>query len=392
MVGAIAATTASSSRLASGSIFQTKRMKARPISWAAMRPLRSARSFSLKAWAEGHHDPHPWDDLWRAIAVEHPVRDEWWNERTLVPLLDRVQVPAYVGCDWANGPLHLPGSLDLINALPNSPHVQVAMLGDLGISWPWETMHVEALAWHDHWLKGRDTGILDGPSFRYQLRKGESDGWHTADAWPVPGVAHRELALRTDGTLSTDGPARTDEGASGQRSFMTLGAGLNRARASEADPPSSLTWQTEPFTGDLDVLGNIELRLDATASAADTAWIFTLQDVAADDATTDVTAGFLRASLRAVDETASEPGAPSLPCTSAEAVPINEPVSYRIPIIGTGYRFAAGHRLRLILTSDDQDPKFPAEMSFRHASVGTSSLNRIATGSRLLLPVTAEIL
>jgi uncharacterized protein len=337
----------------------------------------------LKALLKLHHDPHPWDDLWRAVAVEHPVRDEWWDERTLVPLLDRVQVPAYVGCDWANGPLHLPGSLDLINALPNSPHVQVAMLGDLGISWPWETMHVEALAWHDHWLKGRDTGILDGPSFRYQLRNGEADGWHTADAWPVPGVAHRELALRTDGTLSTD------EGASGQRCFMTLGAGLNRARASEADPPSSLTWQTKPFTGDLDVLGNIELRLDATASAADTAWIITLQDVAADDTTTDVTAGFLRASLRAVDETASEPGAPSLPCSSAEAVPINEPVSYRIPIIGTGYRFAAGHRLRLILTSDDQDPKFPAEMSFRHASVGTSSLNRIASSSRLLLPVTA---
>lgn len=86
----------------------------------------------LKALLKLHHDPHPWDDLWRAIAVEHPVRDEWWDERTLVPLLDRVHVPAHVGCDWANGPLHLPGSLDLINALPNSPYVQVAMLGDLG--------------------------------------------------------------------------------------------------------------------------------------------------------------------------------------------------------------------------------------------------------------------
>jgi predicted acyl esterase len=29
----------------------------------------------------------------------------------------------------------------------------------------------------------------------------------------------------------------TDEEASGQRTYMTLGAGLNRARASEADPP-----------------------------------------------------------------------------------------------------------------------------------------------------------
>jgi hypothetical protein len=71
---------------------------------------------SVKALLKLHHDPHPWDDLWRAIAVEHPVRDECWDERTLVPLFDRVHVPAYVGCDWTDGPLHLPGSLDLINA------------------------------------------------------------------------------------------------------------------------------------------------------------------------------------------------------------------------------------------------------------------------------------
>jgi hypothetical protein len=54
-------------------------------------------------------------------------------------------------------------------------------------------------------------------------------------------------------------------------------------------------------------------------------------------------------------------------------VPINEPVSYRIPVIGNGYRVAAGHGLRLVLTGDDQDPAFPAMMMFRHASVGTSS-------------------
>jgi hypothetical protein len=39
------------------------------------------------------------------------------------------------------------------------------------------------------------------------------------------------------------------------------------------------------------------------------------------------------------------------------------------------------------LTSDDQDPSTPAIMNFRHASVGTSSLNTIRSSSRLLLPV-----
>jgi predicted acyl esterase len=66
-------------------------------------------------------------------------------------------------------------------------------------------------------------------------------------------------------------------------------------------------------------------------------------------------------------------------------VPVNEPVRYRLPLVGTAWRFRAGHRIRLILTSDDQDEKFPAMMMFRHASIGTSSLNRIASSSRLIL-------
>lgn len=146
------------------------------------------------------------------------------------------------------------------------------------------------------------------------LRKGETGGWKTAEAWPVPGVGHQELALRADGILGTD------EGEPGECTYMSLGAGLNRAQASEVDPPAQPAWTTEPFSTDLDVLGYLELRLNATASAADTAWIVTLQDIAPDSSATDVTAGYLRASQRAVDEAASEPGQPSLPNRSAEAV------------------------------------------------------------------------
>ena len=39
------------------------------------------------------HDPHPWDDLWLAVVVKHPVRDEWWDERDLTPLLERHRHP-----------------------------------------------------------------------------------------------------------------------------------------------------------------------------------------------------------------------------------------------------------------------------------------------------------
>ncbi len=43
------------------------------------------------------HDPHPWDELWLDIAVKHPTRDEWWDERDLTPLLKNIDVPGVPG-------------------------------------------------------------------------------------------------------------------------------------------------------------------------------------------------------------------------------------------------------------------------------------------------------
>jgi predicted acyl esterase len=333
----------------------------------------------LKMVLKLHHDPHPWDDLWRAIVVEHPLRDAWWDDRDLTPLLERVEVPVYLGCDWDNVPLHLPSTFRAFNKLTNSKHVRCVMLGEHGLAWPWESLHVEALAWFDHWLKGQDTGILDGPRFRYVVP--EAEGWRATDTWPLPDTTQRALALRADGVLGDE------EGDRGARSLMTLGVGSKRPRASEADPLDTLLWDSAPLAQDIDIVGDIELVLDASSTAVDTAWFAFLQDVDAEGKVTAVTAGYLRASLRAVDETASRPGAPSLPCRTQQAVPIGETVRYRIPLAANARRFKAGHRIRLFIASDDQDEKVPAMLTFRHASVGTSSLNTIMSSSRLLLPI-----
>ena len=324
------------------------------------------------------HDPHPWDQLWLNAAVKHPLRDEWWDERDLTPLLDRIDIPVYLGCDWENVPLHLPSTFLAWKALADNPNVRMGMLDRYGLTWPWESLHTEALAWFDHWLKGRDTGIVDGDPVRYALPG--SDEWHSAESWPPRGT-HRELALRADGTLADD------EGEPGAREYMVLGAGLNRANPSPIDPPSTLMWTSDPLEEALDMVGDIELRLVAAATASDTAWIAMLQDVSPDETVTDITAGWLRASLREVDEAASFSGGPVLPCRRAQAVPIGEDVEYRIPLVPNARRFKTGHRIRLILASDDQDPSAPVIMNFRHASVGTSSLNTVRSSSRLLLPV-----
>jgi putative CocE/NonD family hydrolase len=325
------------------------------------------------------HNPHPWDELWQEAVLKHPTRDEWWEQRNLLPLLKEIEIPVYLGCDWENVPLHLPSTFAAWKGLSDNACVRMGLLGKFGLTWPWESMHTEALAWYDHWLKGRDTGITDGPPIRYFLPG--ADEWRTADSWPPSQAPHRELALRADGALGED------EGEPGARQYMVLGPGLGRVKPSEIDPPSLLTWTSGPLGEDLDVVGYIELRLVASATAIDTAWMATLQDVAPGGEATDVTAGWLRASMREVDEAASRPGAPALPCRNAQGVPLGEDVAYRIPLVPNARRFRAGHRIRLILTSDDQDPSAPVIMNFRHASVGTSSLNTVRSSSRLLIPV-----
>jgi predicted acyl esterase len=213
-----------------------------------------------------------------------------------------------------------------------------------------------------------------------------AEEWRTSESWPPAGVVGHPLSLRADGELG-DIELGHDEGASGQRSLMVLGTGLARARPIQTDPPSQLELTSAPLEQALDVVGDIELELQATSTAADTAWIVTLQDVAPDGTVVDVTAGWLRAGLRRVDPELSSVGAPQLPCRDAEAVVPGSLTTYRIPLVTNARRFAAGHRVRLVVASDDQDPKTPAIMGFRHATVGTSSVNTVHSSSRLVLPV-----
>ncbi|RBY78688.1 peptidase S15 [Geodermatophilus sp. TF02-6] len=306
---------------------------------------------------------HPWNDLLRACADEHPTKDAWWDDRDLGPRLSRVDIPVYLGSDWTNVPLHLPGTFDAWDGLVDNPNVRMALLGDHGLPWPWESMHVEALAWFDQWLKGRDTGIMHGPPIRYVVSG--ADGWRTAEHWP-PKSELTEVRLSADATLGYDAGAgcRCYDSATGH-----------------------LTWVSAPLDEDLDVVGHAELALTATTTATDTGWIVLLEDVAPDGTATSITQGWLRAALREVDEQASVPGRPVLPLRDAVPVPPGEPVDYRIPLVATARRFAAGHRIRLTVSSNDAGPDSRPMLGFTHTPVGPAAVNTVHATSRLLLPV-----
>jgi hypothetical protein len=89
--------------------------------------------------------------------------------------------------------MHLPGTFSTWKALAHNPNVRMAMLPDGGATWPWESMHIEALTWFDRYLKDRDTGITDGQ--RDRVLHGRGAGEPARGARPDgPGAGARRQA------------------------------------------------------------------------------------------------------------------------------------------------------------------------------------------------------
>jgi len=66
---------------------------------------------------------------------------------------------------------------------------------------------------------------------RYQLRKGEADGWHTADTWPVPDVALQDLIWR----LRSGVCGRGQPGRSRMTAWLTVVATAQRSAVLRRD-------------------------------------------------------------------------------------------------------------------------------------------------------------
>jgi predicted acyl esterase len=323
------------------------------------------------------YDPEPWDRLFLQAAVEHPLYDAFWAQRDLTERLASVDIPVYLGCDWANVPLHLPGTFAAWRALSHRAPVRLGVLPRGGLLWPWESVHEEALAWFDRYLKERDTGIDEGPPIRYWLAG--ADEYRTADQWPPVGVRWEALQLGADGSLSR-------EGAAGSRQYLFLPVSLPRPRNANPPPlPDRLAWETGPCREVLDLVGPLSLELDAVVTGADVDFIVKLELVRESEVS-ELTQGWLRASHRAIEAARSLPGEPFHPHDRFEAVIPGAPTRYEIGLVPTAQRLLPGDRLRLTLASSDHGI---AMCHFEHMTLGYASLQTILSSSRLRLPVLA---
>jgi predicted acyl esterase len=125
--------------------------------------------------------------------------------------------------------------------------------------------------------------------------------------------------------------------------------------------PSILNYTTAPMSAPVTLGGPIAATIYATATSADTQWVAEIEDVAPDGTARPLTEGALLGSLRATDaaRTWSAPdGLPLLPYhpytrASAQAVTPGAVTRYDVEIFPTLATIAAGHRIRLTLSTAD---------------------------------------
>lgn len=276
---------------------------------------------------------------------------------------ERIRVPTYTGSGWYGYTYktHLNGAQSWFANL--SCPKRLLLTGPAHLERPFHTMHGELLAWYDHWLKGIDTGITREPPVKYWVMG--ANEWRTAHDWPLPQTHWTKLYLTGWERLT---PRPFTPGSVDDRIPPDTFVQMPPTRTARID---RLRYMTAPLAQDTLVAGPIALTLYAAIDQDDTNWIVVLKDVGPDVsvqtaregerrvpeglAERELTRGWLKASLRAVDEQRSKPGRPWHPLTreSQRPVPRGEVVEYRIEIMATANLFRRGHRICLDICAAD---------------------------------------
>ncbi len=321
--------------------------------------------------------------FWPALALRHQRRDDYWRHGSICEDWSAVQCPVLIVGGWADA---------YTNAVPRMlAGLDVPRLGIVG---PWAHLYPqdaspapaidflgEATRWWDHWLRGRDTGMMQEPMLRAYVEdyvrpsttRPAAPGRFVAEAtWPSPAIVPYDYNL-TPGRLMEGAGQGADlsicsplwTGTAGGE-WMGTGVAGEMPADQRFDDGLSLVFDTEILEHDTEILGNpqVELRLASDVTQGQVA--VRLCDVAEDGASLRVSYAVLNLTHR---DGSAEPRA---------MVP-GESVTIRLPLKFCGHRFPAGHRIRLALSTSYWPLIWPA----RDAATLTLS----TAGSRLSLPV-----
>jgi putative CocE/NonD family hydrolase len=273
---------------------------------------------------------------WLISAMEHGSNDEFWAQNNIVDAPEKYKdIPVYLVSGWydswsgnntANfmalspvikGPVYMIMGPWIHGQQAAYAHGQVTFGKHAAITdqWAWRQ------EWYDHWLKGIDNSVGKADPYKTTVRifvMGTGDGgkdnqgrlqhggfWRNEHEWPLARTEYTSFYLRDDGGLSQTKPQQqsstTQFQFNPQNPVPTIGGNISsnndillQGAWNQRGGPhvwnfqqpipitarnDVLVFQSEPLEQDLEVTGEIEVRLFASSSAIDTDFTAKLIDV-----------------------------------------------------------------------------------------------------------------
>jgi putative CocE/NonD family hydrolase len=317
--------------------------------------------------------------LWLAKWLRHQRRDDYWTKGSLCEDYSAIQCPVLAMSGWADGYTNA-----VFRLMQNLQVPRMALIGPWGHLYghegsPGPAMGFlqEAVRWWDHWLKERDTNLMQQPMLRvwmqepmppasaYALRPGH---WIGEPSWPSPNIKERRYALGARRLI--EGDAEVEESAEAVRSHLSLGMFAGRWASMQALPdlPSdqrqedggALVYDSAPLEEPLQIFGIPSVTLDLEADKPIAQVGVRLIDVLPSGQATRVSFGVLNLNQHE-DRTAPRPLTPGQ--------------RYRVTVHlhSVAQRFPKGHRLRLSLSSSyfpmSWPPPQPVTLTIHSGSV-----------------------
>jgi uncharacterized protein len=343
--------------------------------------------------------------------VRHPMERDAFGYLDLSDRYDAVRAPSFNIAGWFD--VFLQQTLDDFAAM-RARGVPAKLLvgpwlhgaganpvGDVNFGFAAQPMMVDLrgdlgslqLRWFDRWLKGVPNGVDAEPPVKLFVMG--ANRWREEADWPLSRAEERAWFLHPDGQLSEAPPVESDPDPyvyDPRDPVPTWGGAVMLAPEHPRGPRDQrlvekradvLTYTSPVLQSDLEVTGQVTVRLWAASSAPDTDFVARLCDVFSDGRSICLTDGGVRARYR----DAASGRAPTL-------IEADRPYEYAIDLWSTSNVFRAGHRIRVHVTSSSfprwdrnpntgHDPFQDAELAVARQLV----LHDPAHPSRILLPV-----
>ena len=282
----------------------------------------------------------------------HPLRDDWW--RALVPALERITVPALICGSFSDNNLHSRGSIRGWERISSADRFLYTHRSGKWATFYGAEARAMQLRFFDRYLRGHE--VLAPPRVRLEVRESRDvvTRVREEDNWPLERTEWRSLYLTGAGL------AGAPPSAAGHLSFDLRSRGAcwewtTTADAEITGPMALRLWVGAQGTDDIDLFAGVEKWRGRRYVAFEGSYGFGRDRI---------TTGWLKASVRSLDEQSSRPFEPVPSFRERDPLAAGQIVQADIPLGPSATFFRAGETLRLIVAGRWLWPRNPLTGQF----------------------------